>query len=231
MEIKKSSKADLEKGRGKRFLLALLLVLLMGYIAFQWKTEVVADSKITKSDEEMFVPEADFPFAVELQPEPEIQPELTEHQDMDKIELTDDAEENPATERMLDELREQMDAGKTEMAELNDLPDGRQQNEEVLPDSLPVFPGGNAACMRFLSRNVVYPPSAVKSRTRGCVLVQFVVEKDGRLTDFKILRSVSPLLDKEALRVLKMMPRWIPGRKNGKAARFLYVFPVDFRLR
>ena len=94
MEIKKSSKADLEKGRGKRFLLALLLVLLMGYIAFQWKTEVVADSKIAKPDEEMFVPEADFPFAVELQPEPEIQPELTEHQDMDKIELTDDAEEN-----------------------------------------------------------------------------------------------------------------------------------------
>ena len=95
MEIKKSSKADLEKGRGKRFLLALLLVLLMGYIAFQWKTEVVADSKIAKPDEEMFVPEADFPFAVELLPEPEIQPELTEHQDMDKIELTDDAEENP----------------------------------------------------------------------------------------------------------------------------------------
>ncbi len=231
MEIKKSSKADLEKGRGKRFLLALLLVLLMGYMAFQWKTEVAVKSEILKPDGEMLVPEADLPYVSELQPKSDIQLELTEHQNIDKIELTDDAEESLAMEKMLNELREQMNVGKTETAGLNDLPDSRQQDEEVLPDSLPVFPGGNAACMRFLSKNVVYPPAAVRAGTKGRVLVQFVVEKDGRLTDFKILQSASPLLDKEALRVLKMMSRWIPGKKNGKAARFLYVFPVDFRLR
>lgn len=231
MEIKKSSKADLEKGRGKRFLLALLLVLLMGYIAFQWKTKVSVDEKMPELDEVILPPEAELPFVTEVRPEPEIRTETAEHQDLDKLELTDNAEEKSVTEKTLDELREQMRVPETEPVELNDLTVAKQHDEEALPDSLPRFPGGDAACMRFLSRNVVYPPTAIKAETRGCVLVQFVVEKDGKLTGFKIRQGVSPLLDKEALRVVKMMPRWKPGRKNGKPARFLYVLPVDFRLR
>ncbi len=85
--------------------------------------------------------------------------------------------------------------------------------------------------MRFLSRHVRYPSTAVSGKVRGCVLVQFIVETDGKLTDFRVLEGVSPALDAEALRVVKLMPPWQPGRRNGKPVRFLYVIPVDFRLR
>jgi protein TonB len=85
--------------------------------------------------------------------------------------------------------------------------------------------------MDYLSNNVKYPVVAQENGVQGRVVVSFVVEKDGSITDVKVVKSVDPSLDKEAARVVKSMPRWIPGKQNGSAVRVKYNVPVSFRLQ
>ena len=98
-------------------------------------------------------------------------------------------------------------------------------------EQMPSFPGGNAALMKYLSDNVKYPVVAQENGVQGRVVVSFVVEKDGHITDVKVVRSVDPSLDKEAARVVRSMPSWIPGKQNGSAVRVKYNVPVSFRLQ
>ena len=95
---------------------------------------------------------------------------------------------------------------------------------------MPAFSGGMEALMKFLQNNVKYPKESQEKGEQGRVLVEFVVEKDGRVTSPKVVKSVSPQLDAEALRVVKMMPAWEPGKQNGKEVRVKYAIPVVFRL-
>ena len=97
---------------------------------------------------------------------------------------------------------------------------------EVLPE----YPGGTAAMFEFIQKNVKYPESAKEKGLEGKVYVQFVVEKDGRLSSFNVLRGVSDDIDAEAIRVLKMMPKWKPGMKDGKAVKVQYVMPFNFKM-
>ena len=94
----------------------------------------------------------------------------------------------------------------------------------------PQFPGGDAELMKFLQQNVKYPKEAQAQGKQGRVIVQFVVEKDGSITDAKVLKPVDPLLDAEALRIVNMMPKWTPGKQRGKAVRVYFTIPVTFRL-
>lgn len=95
----------------------------------------------------------------------------------------------------------------------------------------PLFPGGPAALMKYLYENTKYPVVAQENGVQGRVTVQFVVEKDGSISDVHVLRGVDPSLDKEAVRVVKSMPRWTPGKQNGSAVRVKYQVPVTFRLQ
>lgn len=95
----------------------------------------------------------------------------------------------------------------------------------------PLFPGGPAALMKYLSENTKYPVVAQENGVQGRVTVQFVVEKDGSISDVHVLRGVDPSLDKEAVRVVKSMPRWTPGKQNGITVRVNYRVPVLFRLK
>lgn len=95
----------------------------------------------------------------------------------------------------------------------------------------PLFPGGRAALMKYLSENTKYPVVAQENGVQGRVTVQFVVEKDGSISDVHVLRGVDPSLDKEAVRVVKSMPRWTPGKQNGITVRVNYRVPVLFRLQ
>ncbi len=95
----------------------------------------------------------------------------------------------------------------------------------------PLFPGGPAALMKYLSENTKYPVVAQENGVQGRVIVQFVVEKDGSISDVHVLRGVDPSLDKEAVRVVKSMPRWTPGKQNGITVRVNYRVPVLFRLQ
>ena len=95
----------------------------------------------------------------------------------------------------------------------------------------PLFTGGPAALMKYLSENTKYPVVAQENGVQGRVTVQFVVEKDGSISDVHVLRGVDPSLDKEAVRVVKSMPRWTPGKQNGITVRVNYRVPVLFRLQ
>ena len=95
----------------------------------------------------------------------------------------------------------------------------------------PLFPGGPAALMKFLMDNTKYPVVAQENGVQGRVTVQFVVEKDGSISDVHVLKGVDPSLDKEAVRVVKSMPRWTPGKQNGITVRVNYRVPVLFRLQ
>ena len=94
----------------------------------------------------------------------------------------------------------------------------------------PMFPGGNEALMKWLSKNLKYPASAQENGIQGRVLVQFVVNKDGSIVEPKVIRAVDPALDKEALRVVSAMPKWQPGKQRGKTVRVRFTLPVTFRL-
>ena len=98
-------------------------------------------------------------------------------------------------------------------------------------EEMPSFPGGQGALMAFLSSNIKYPVVAQENGVQGRVIVGFVVEKDGSITDVKVMRSVDPSLDREAQRVVKAMPKWKPGKQNGSAVRVKYTVPVVFRLQ
>ena len=98
-------------------------------------------------------------------------------------------------------------------------------------EEMPQFPGGPSALFEYLSKNIKYPVVAEENGVQGRVIVTFVVERDGSITDVKVVKSVDPSLDKEAQRVVKSMPHWIPGKQNGSAVRVKYTVPVTFKLQ
>lgn len=235
MEIKKSSRADLERGWGWRFAIGLVAVLTACYIAFQWKTVEEAPADLPVEELPLMASESELPpLEFPEQPEdllPEFSPDnQTRQTDINRVEAVDDSVQAGLQEYIKDALHSAVSSSSMEEEDIIDLSVAEPSPTVVQPDTLPCFPGGDAACMRFLSRHVRYPATAVNGKVRGCVRVQFIVETDGKLTDFQVVESVSPALDREALRVVKLMPSWRPGRRGGKPARFLYVLPVDFRL-
>lgn len=98
-------------------------------------------------------------------------------------------------------------------------------------EQMPSFPGGQGALMQYLANNIKYPVVAQENGVQGRVVVSFVVERDGSITDVQVVRSVDPSLDREAQRVVRGMPHWIPGKQNGSAVRVKYNVPVSFRLQ
>jgi TonB family protein len=104
------------------------------------------------------------------------------------------------------------------------------QTVEEMPDSLPEFRGGNKALLTWLSDNLRYPEEAVKERIQGRVMLSFLVEKDGSISDVIVVRSVAEPLDKEAVRLINTMPKWQPAMKDGEPVPCKYTLPITFRL-
>ena len=98
-------------------------------------------------------------------------------------------------------------------------------------EQMPRFPGGEAALMKYLESHINYPPEAAKNNVQGHVIVQFVVKKDGSISEVKVVRSLDKDLDKEAIRVIKSLPKFTPGRQDGKAVNVWYTLPVTFKLK
>ena len=98
-------------------------------------------------------------------------------------------------------------------------------------EQMPSFPGGMAALMAYLQKSIKYPPVAEENGIQGRVVCTFVVERDGSVTDVRVAKSVDPSLDKEVVRVVSAMPKWIPGKQNGQSVRVKYTLPVTFRLQ
>lgn len=102
--------------------------------------------------------------------------------------------------------------------------------EYCIVEMMPQYPGGLAAMLKYIRENIKYPEQAMKERIQGRVTVSFIIEKDGSISDVKAVRSVHPLLNKEAVRVVKSMPKWTPGKQNGKPVRVRFNLPVMFKL-
>ena len=108
-----------------------------------------------------------------------------------------------------------------------------QKNQKVydVAEQMPEYPGGMPAMFEFLMNNMQYPKDAEKQKVEGRVLVMFVVETDGSISDVKVAKKTFPSLDAEAVRVVQSMPKWTPGRDKGKVVRVQYTLPVSFRLK
>ena len=108
-----------------------------------------------------------------------------------------------------------------------------QKNQKVYDyvDQMPEYPGGMPALIEFLQTNVKYPADAEKQKVEGRVLVPFVVETDGSVTDVKLAKKAFPSLDAEGMRVVKAMPKWTPGKHEGKLVRVQYTLPINFSLK
>jgi protein TonB len=108
--------------------------------------------------------------------------------------------------------------------------DQKEEPFDVVED-MPAFPGGMEAMIQFISNNIQYPADAQKQKVDGRVLVNFVVEKDGSITEVKVIKPTFPSLDAEAVRVVKAMPKWKPGYQKGQAVRVQFTMPINFSLK
>ena len=116
-----------------------------------------------------------------------------------------------------------------------DIPKAKEEPQEEVVfqvvEEMPQFPGGLSEAMKFLAKNIKYPVEAQQAKIEGRVIVRFVVGRDGSVSDVEVMRGVSPELDAEAVRVVSMMPKWIPGKQRGKAVAVKYTMPIMFRLQ
>lgn len=228
MEIKKTPKADLEGKKGIFFEIGLVLALAVLLCAFNWKiNSKVEEGFVTVADEP--VDEEIIPITQQMMkppPPPPPAPKLT-----DLIEIVDE-------ELDIDEELEIQDAeadveNRTDYSYDYDgagYDEGDYGEEDVFQvvEDMPTFPGD---INKWLGKNVKYPVIAQENNIQGRVTVQFVIERDGSITDVKVLRGVDPSLDKEAVRVVKSMPKWKPGKQRGKPVRVSYTVPINFRLQ
>lgn len=106
-------------------------------------------------------------------------------------------------------------------------------DEEIFDvvEDMPEFPGGMNACLQYLAKNIKYPAEAEKAGEQGRAIIQFIITKEGKIINPKIVKSVSPRLDEEAIRVVKAMPDWTPGKQRGVAVNVKYTVPVFFKIK
>lgn len=230
MEVKKSPKADLEGKKSTWLLIGYVIVLAFMFVAFEWSER---DKKVNMEQqvvevtfEEEIMPITETPPDPTTPPQPVEAPKVAE-----LLEIVDDAQE---VEESTDILTE--DNIPTAPVNMNVVPVQVVEEEPVeqeifeVVENMPEFPGGNAALMQYLAKNINYPTIAQENGTQGRVIIQFVVNQDGSIVDAKVARSVDPYLDKEALRVINAMPKWKPGMQRGKPVRVKFTVPVMFRL-
>ena len=208
MEVKKSPKADLEGKKSTWLLVGYVVVLAFMFVAFEWTQR---DVKIDTSQAV-----ADLVFEEEIIPITE----TPEQQAPPPPEATTIINEDNAAPVEVKYVPVQV---------VEEEPEEQTIFEVV--ENMPDFPGGQAALMQYLAKNIKYPTIAQENGTQGRVIVQFVVNRDGSIVDAKVVRSVDPYLDKEALRVINTMPKWKPGMQRGKPVRVKFTVPVMFRLQ
>ena len=224
MEVKKSPKADLEGKKSTWLLVGYVVVLAFMFVAFEWtQRDVKIDTSQAVADvvfEEEIIPITETPE--QAAPPPPEAPKVAE-----LLEIVDDKADIEETTTIINEDNQAR-------VEVKYVPVQVVEEEPTIfevVENMPDFPGGQAALMQYLAKNIKYPTIAQENGTQGRVIVQFVVNKDGSIVDAKVVRSVDPYLDKEALRVINTMPKWKPGMQRGKPVRVKFTVPVMFRLQ
>jgi protein TonB len=236
MEQKKAPRADIDRLRTTGFLLGLVFVLAVSYVALEWNS-TPSDDGIPPLDleelmhESELVPMSNEELTSRIEEKQEAPKTEQLHVVDDQVELQpDDVEaavegEGYDDEQLLQELQEEDDKA---LAALNVDPNN-PLNFHIVED-LPKYPGGAVEFMKWLTRNLQYPATARARKTQGKVVAVFYVEKDGSVTGINVTQSLSPECDREALRVLRKMPKWEPGIQNDQPCRTKVCIPIVFKL-
>ena len=232
MEEKKSRQADLEGKRVQGFLLGLILVLALLFVALEWNS---GDSGWA-----FFEDDDDLEAELELEPLKRDKDEIPMMLPQEKTPEQPKSEELRLVEEDTELVPEITDEAKEETPEPPENPDQEEQPEVVdmydepvdirVVEDLPQFPGGAAEFMKWLTKNLRYPASAQSQQVKGRVVAQFIVNKDGSVTDLEVTEHLNHACDNEVLRVLRMMPKWEPGLMDAKPCRTKVCIPVVFNL-
>lgn len=233
MEQKKTPQADIEQRRTTGFLLGLIFVLASFYVAMEWSSKP-GDDGIEPMDlsdlmhESELVPMSNEETVTQLRDKQQQEKGEQLRVVDDEVEIPEDEEptegEGNDNETLLTDRQEDDKA----LAALDVDPDN-PLNFHIVED-LPQYPGGAVEFMKWLTRNLQYPPKAREQKKQGKVVAVFYVEKDGSVTGINITQSLSPECDQEALRVLRMMPTWQPGVQNDRPCRTKVCIPIVFKL-
>lgn len=225
MELKKSDKANLEKKKGLFFQIGLVVTLGIILIIFNWTARPPGDDDMFNVDEEVIEDEI-IPITQMEPPEPPPPPEPPK-----VTEILEIVEDDIELEFDLSSLNFEDDRSMAmEIIDYDDEEDVDEDEIFMVVEDKPQFPGGEAKLMKYLRDNIEYPERARDNNIQGTVIVKFVVMETGNVAMAEIMRGVHPDLDKEALRVVRGMPKWSPGRQAGRAVKVYYMLPITFRL-
>jgi protein TonB len=234
MEIKKVERADLERRRTEGFLLGLILALALLFTGLEFTTSP-SDSSV---DEELL---EDMAEDMELLPAVDMKDMISAVSAPASKSLTENVKEAKAPTEHIDKIAPVIsklttDEGEGITKDVNiteALPQTTVGNEDEVMrvvEQLPEFPGGMVEFMKWLSRNLQYPAIAQRQGIEGKVVVTFIVNKDGTIANPKVDKSANTYLDNEALRVIRMMPKWKPGMIGKKPCRTMFAIPINFKI-
>lgn len=237
MEQKKTGKAELESKRTTGFLLGLVVVFSLAFVALEYTSsdagyeidEVALDELAQDLELLPAIEQQEMLAAMEPMEQPKVPEKIRAVDDVPPPEADEPAPENLVVGGEADEST----AAQTSSAEplppvATDMDDNPLSFRVV--EQLPEFPGGMVEFMKWLTKNLRYPPSAQSRRVQGKVVVSFIVNKDGTIAEAKVVKSVDPMLDYEAMRVVRMMPKWKPGVQMGSPCRTMFAIPIVFKL-
>ena len=222
MEVKKHPEYDLENFHHLFLNIGLIISLTAVIIAFEWKSYDRGDGMDLGSIDDNFEDLLEIPPTEQPPPPPPViqQPEI--------IEVPDE-------EEIIEEIEIEIDVEITEETVIEELVFDEVEEEEIdeiftIVEDQPEYPGGIRQFYKYVATNLRYPAQARRMGIEGKVFVQFVVEKDGKLTDVQILKGIGSGCDEEALRVIKKSKAWKPGRQRGRPVKVRMIIPISFRL-
>ena len=228
MEVKKSPKADLEGKKSTWLLVGYVLILAVMFVAFEWTNRDKDMDDLVELSATVFYEEEIIPITLQEKPVAPAPAESKPIAEMLEI-VEDDAEIEETIIASTD------DTGPVvEIKDINNVvvaPIEREDEVFMVAEHMPEFPGGMGELMKYLQKTIKYPSISQDNGVQGRVVVQFIVNTDGSIVDPVVVKSVDPYLDKEAIRVVKAMPKWKPGQQRGKAVRVKFTLPVQFRLQ
>ncbi|MCF6239947.1 MAG: energy transducer TonB [Bacteroidales bacterium] len=226
MELKKNPKADLERWKSTLFMIGLVISLGVVLAAFNVTQKKSAVDELQRLEDVDFEDE-DIPVTRQEQP-PEVKPPPPQ-QTIEVLNIVDDNTEIEDEFEMDD-----VEADDDTQVEIVDLGDDEEEEEPeifFIVETMPEFPGGELGLRKYIATHVKYPNIARENGIEGKVYVRFCVTSKGTVEKVSIARGVDPILDKEALRVVKALPKWKPGEQRGKKVNVWYTVPINFQLQ
>ncbi|MDR2920783.1 MAG: TonB family protein [Tannerella sp.] len=227
METKKTIKANLEKTKTTNLLMGAIVALAVLFVSFEWGTNEVNVFEAARGlIVEPPVAPITFPEPPPPPPPPPAKVEIAE-----VIKVVDDGAETPDTYLPgTEEPGDPLPLGPpTDVYKDDEVPD--EKDFFIVVETMPKYPGGDAALMSYIAQSIKYPAMAIERGIEGSVVCSFIIDKDGSITDIEVLRGIDVSLDKEAVRVIGLMPKWSPGMQRDKAVRVKYTLPIRFRLQ